>query len=67
MGYFANIKPLYLGLTLVGDEDSDLEDFFVGELEGEICSTIRTIPGIYPVINVYICFQRKDIDFKQYI
>ena len=43
-----NMIWFYLGLTLVGEEDSDLEDFLVGELEGELCSIIRTIPGIYP-------------------
>lgn len=45
---------MYLGLTLVGEELSDLDDFFVGELEGETWSTIRTIPGIWPPVPPHV-------------
>jgi len=37
---------LALGLILVGDELSDLEDFLVGELDGDTWSVIRTIPEV---------------------
>ena len=43
---FLTTNKSYLGLILVGDELSDLEDFLVGELDGDTWSVIRTIPEV---------------------
>ena len=48
------IKLTYLGLILVGDELSDLEDFLVGELDGDTWSVIRTIPEVARSTNTLI-------------
>ena len=34
------------GLMLVGEELSDRDDFFVGDVEGDTCAAIGIIPGM---------------------
>jgi hypothetical protein len=39
------------GRILVGEELSDRDDFFVGDVDGETCAAIGIMPGMWPAMQ----------------